>query len=210
MVIRALLDVLFPVRCLVCHAANRWACPKHLFFGGLADEVLPNDLEVHALGSYADPLLQQLVKGLKFHGYRECGALLGQLLAPRVRSVLTISEVAHAVLVPLPLSRWRENQRGYNQAALIARAISLETGIPLVSRALARRHRRPQSGLPTFERAKNIHAAFWVRDPLLLEGRVVLLVDDVATTGSTLLACREAILAACQPARVVVFVAARG
>lgn len=210
MVFRALLDLLFPVHCLLCHAPNRWACPEHLFFGGVVEEILLDGLHVYALGSYADPFLQQLVKGLKFQGYRECGVLLGQLLALRVRDVLTISEAERAVLVPLPLSRWRENQRGYNQAELIARAVSLETGIPVFPHALARRHRRPQSGLAPSGRAQNIHAAFSVRDPNVFEGRVVLLVDDVATTGSTLLACRDAILATCKPSRVIAFTAAHG
>lgn len=93
-------------------------------------------------------------------------------------------------VVPVPLHPVRERERGLNQAAILARALSRARGIPFRPRALQRaRFTETQTHLDRAERQQNLHGAFRVRRPRTLAGCRVLLVDDVLTTGSTLSEC---------------------
>lgn len=94
------------------------------------------------------------------------------------------------VIIPVPLHPRRLRSRGFNQAVLIGELFSRHWGIPLDRRALRRiRWTEPQVELPAAARSGNVKGAFAVTSPARVEGRRVLLVDDVLTTGSTLDEC---------------------
>jgi len=98
------------------------------------------------------------------------------------------------VLIPVPLHPRRLRERGFNQAALIARELGRRTGRPCGDRALVRRKdTAPQAGLSAAARRRNVDAAFAVRRRGLVAGHVVTLVDDVFTTGATAYACARAL-----------------
>ena len=95
-----------------------------------------------------------------------------------------------AVIVPVPSHRWRLWQRGFNQAAQIARHLSRQSGRPLVVDALERIKPTPTTkGLSRRSRQKNVQGAFRVMKPEAIRGRAVIVVDDVMTTGATVAAC---------------------
>ncbi len=132
--------------------------------------------------------MRTLVHELKYRGRRRVAALLADelLRAPRVRDLL----VGDVVLVPVPLHPQRRRERGFNQSELIARAILARTGCDLAPGALVRRRdTAPQAKLGAAERRRNVAGAFAVRQRARVAGRVVVLVDDVWTTGATALAC---------------------
>jgi ComF family protein len=144
-----------------------------------------------SLGPY-DGGLRVLVHQLKYRGRR---ALAPRLAEEMLRSA-AVSAVLEpgSVLVPVPLHPRRRRQRGFNQSELLARALAERRGCRLVPDALARRlDTPPQTGLSAAARRANLQGAFLVRRRAPLVGRVVILVDDVLTTGATARACAAAL-----------------
>ena len=102
--------------------------------------------------------------------------------------------LAYDCIVPVPASNGR---RGYNVPQLMALPIAKALDVPLEATALLRIHaRRRQAGLPFEERLANVAGAFRAADPEQVEGKRILLVDDVITTGATVAACTQALMAA--------------
>lgn len=94
------------------------------------------------------------------------------------------------MLVPVPLHPRRLIKRRFNQSALLARALSKYTGLPVETDALLRHRHTPSQGGQSFVgRRRNVSGAFKVKDAARIKGQTVLLVDDVMTTGATLEAC---------------------
>jgi ComF family protein len=111
------------------------------------------------------------------------------------------------VIIPVPLHTARQAERGYNQAALLARIVSQEVGVPIGETALVRaKATQQQALLKAVERRENVRDAFACRGDV--RGKHVVLVDDVCTTGSTLEACAAA-LRASGAASVCAFTLAR-
>jgi len=104
---------------------------------------------------------------------------------------------ADALIVPVPLHRWRIWRRGYNQSALIARALGKHTQRPVALELLRRTKHTPLlRGLGRRERALAVRGAFQVTQPEKVAGRTIVLVDDVFTSGATVSACASALKAA--------------
>ena len=121
---------------------------------------------------------------------------LGEALVPQLATFAADFHWSVNMLVPVPLGSKRIKERGYNQAGLIGWPLSLALDIAYAPRALSRaRETRSQVGLSRAERHENVRDAFRA-DKRLVNGRVILLVDDVATTGVTLSSCAEALYAA--------------
>lgn len=99
------------------------------------------------------------------------------------------------VIVPVPLHGSRERERGFNQAALLAGELAKMRRLPLDEHSLVRRvdTERHRAGMDAKARRKSVAAAFAVRHPKQIDGRRVLLVDDVYTTGATVSACAAAL-----------------
>jgi ComF family protein len=152
-----------------------------------------------SLGPY-EGTLRVLVHELKFRGRRRVAHRLAEALldAPGVASVLAAEPTRPApVLVPVPLHPRRLRERGFNQSALLAHAVALSPGLRVVEGALTRREdTAPQTGLSAARRRANVARAFVVRRRAPVTGRIVVLVDDVTTTGATARACARALLSA--------------
>jgi ComF family protein len=100
------------------------------------------------------------------------------------------------VLIPVPLGQKRLKERGYNQVGLVARPLAYQMGWEYKPEALRKiRETRSQVGLTVSQRRDNVYKAYQA-DPEAVEQKSVLIMDDVATTGSTITACTEALLSA--------------
>jgi ComF family protein len=116
---------------------------------------------------------------------------LGDLLAEEVPFRLRLEEWDGLVPVPLHWSRrWR---RGFNQAEILARAVGRRQGLPVLGRTLRRVRATPPQQGDYAARRRNVRHAFAVQRPRRVEGRRLLLVDDVFTTGATANACARAL-----------------
>jgi ComF family protein len=140
-----------------------------------------------------DGALSEIVKLIKFRRKKNLAKRLGEMMGNLLQSdpLLRNGEI----LIPVPLHKTRYRERGYNQANLLAGAISDSTSIPVNNSSLYRKKAtKPQTDLSYEERLENVKGAFIVKGAQELKGKKIILVDDVFTTGSTLQACTEALL----------------
>lgn len=139
-------------------------------------------------------IIQHLVHELKYKGNREIGVYLGELMAKTLLSSNRFEKIDW--LVPLPLFHHKERKRGYNQAAVICEGLSKLMQVPVSTGNVTRvRLTETQTKKHRTERWQNVAGSFIVNDAQLLAGKHVLLVDDVITTGATMEACGQAIIA---------------
>ncbi len=167
-----------------------------------------------AYGSY-DGALRGLIHLLKYDRVRPVGDLLGRMLAEAMAGLKFVPGERAPLVVPVPLGAGRERQRGFNQAAEIARAaMKYWKGrggrtLELNSSALRRmRETQSQTGLTRHQRRANLRGAFAARRPEQIAGREIILVDDVYTTGTTASECTR-VLRRAGAAEVYVATAAR-
>ena len=137
--------------------------------------------------------VQHLIHGLKYHHCRENGIFLGQEIG---KSLLQASDYQGIeFIVPIPLHPKKEKRRGYNQSHVIAEGISEIMNIPIAENCLVRRvFTDTQTKKSREDRWQNVKDIFEVKNPEKLKGKHVLLVDDVLTTGATLLSAGKSLL----------------
>ena len=137
--------------------------------------------------------MQHFMHQLKYKGSKEVGEKLGLLMGIDLSRSLPYQEIEF--LIPVPLHPQRERKRGYNQSAEIGKGLSKAMGKPLMLGNLVRNHySSTQTNKGRFERWENVKELFSVTKPELIEGKHILLIDDVVTTGSTLEACAQSLL----------------
>jgi ComF family protein len=146
-----------------------------------------------AYGSY-DGGLRELIHLLKYNGVRPAADVLGRMLAEAVTALAPAFEQRDVLVMPVPLFKGKRRQRGFNQAEQIARAAlkasRLREPLRLVTDVLLRtRETHSQIGLTSHQRRENLRGAFAVARAQEVNGREVLLVDDVYTTGTTASEC---------------------
>ena len=211
---RLALDLLFPLTCLGCQREGKLLCqacadklprlktpycrvcaePNARSLCRWCSSIAPAFDGLRAPFLMEGPL-REAVHALKYRGVRAAAPQLADLLADFLKS----HSVPGEELVPVCLHPRRLRERGYNQSGLLAKELSKRTGLPINEGSLMRiKDSLPQVRVASREqRRENVSGSFQCRDDMT--GRKLILVDDVATTGSTLSACAAALKAAGAP-----------
>lgn len=151
---------------------------------------------MRAVGPY-EGVLREIIHALKFDQRRSVAARLGTMIRESAEAILADADA----LIPVPLHPWRQWRRGFNQATLLASTLDL----PVWHALWRRRATSPQAELDAAARRDNVAGAFALagltprsraRWRSRVDGKLVVLVDDVQTTGATLEACARVLVAA--------------
>ena len=196
----SVMNALFPVRgfCLNCGDPagldQDWLCERcrarlkprtH----AVRSDLWPADgVSLARFALYYERPASRLIRQFKYDGVYRLAPFLAECLGPVLKD---ISPADYDCLVPVPLHSKRQRARGFNQSELLARLISEKTGVPLAAGLCRTRNTRQQAKLSFSRRLRNLDAAF--EATASFEGRRVLLVDDVVTTGSTVNSCARAL-----------------
>jgi ComF family protein len=134
--------------------------------------------------------LQEVIHLLKYRGIKSMGVMLGREIGKRMRETGNFYDADY--LVPIPLHKLKLRERGYNQSEMLCRGIREFTGIPVDTNLIRRRrYTQSQTQLDLKERKQNVEDAFEIPPKRLpeVQRKTIILVDDVITTGSTMIAC---------------------
>ena len=201
----ALLNLFFPINCAGCGSLLKeqedTLCLKclielpetkhenqlHGLFKGKVK--IENTLSLYEF--HKASLIQSMLHELKYNKQERVGVFLGKLLEKELSKTSWISDID--LIIPVPIHKTKKRQRGYNQTEIIANGmdrLNIQVDKKNLFRAVATNSQTKKS---RFARWKNVSNTFAVKSPLDFEGKHLLIIDDVVTTGSTLIACAEAI-----------------
>lgn len=127
---------------------------------------------------------------LKYKNHPEIGEVMGRLMAKELQTSGFFDGIDG--IVPIPLARKRQRQRGYNQSMEIARGVSEITSLPIYNKVAWRNvFEGSQTSKGRWERNENVEQVFELRDALTIQSKHLLIVDDIVTTGATVIACAK-------------------
>jgi ComF family protein len=206
-----LLWLVYPILCAACgkplHSGEKCICtscrfhlPKTGFHEDAANPVASHfwgRVKIESAAAFLQftkgEKVQHLVHQLKYRQRKDIGVFLGELYGYELKKSALFSTVN--VIVPVPLHPKKLYKRGYNQCDCFAEGLSASLGVPFDSKSLRKNlSTETQTNKHRFERFENVNQAFSVSAPDRISGKHILLVDDVVTTGATLVACAEALL----------------
>ncbi len=216
-----LLDLLFPPTCAVCGgevaSSHQMICTKCMLDAPLTyfwrkghDSPMAERLQgmrpeieavVALLYFMPDNPWRDMIHRFKYSSKFGYGTMFGKWMGSELRESPNFAEVDCVVAIPLhPLRLLR---RGYNQSDYIAQGVAESMGCTVIRDEVYRkRHNAAQASTERDRRWENVEDLFEVRNPKSFDGRNILLVDDVFTTGATILSCAEAILDAAPTCRI--------
>jgi competence protein ComFC len=183
------LDLLFPISCIGCSAADFLLCQnckdslKFLNQNEMQDGII-------SAFPYANPLVQKIIVEFKYNGIRNLAKPIAELINKSLRLNSDLDDTWILTYIPM---HWRkEKKRGFNQAKLIAQELSKLTSLPCEDLLEKLKATKPQKDLSREQRQLNLFKVFRAYPETL--NKKIILIDDVCTTGSTLLEAKRALL----------------
>lgn len=209
---RRIFDLMMPRLCTVCHErlgitedSICMACNLHLPRTAFCSSPYDNEMaqcfwglmpieKAAALFYYLphSPSSGIMLK-MKYEGRWDVAEDMGHIMARECGEAGFFDGID--VIVPIPITKKRKRERGYNQSYHLALGISEAMGIPIADKAVERTiYNGSQTRLRGYERRENVENAFALRDAKKIKDKYVLIIDDVVTTGSTIMECGKELL----------------
>ena len=139
--------------------------------------------------------IKEAVYRFKYGGKRKYAQFFAEMMYYKLKKTTFFYKID--LIVPVPVSKERFEERGYNQAEELVRYLSNMSKIPCnIDKLVRQKHTKPQSGFSPTQRQENIHNAFITTSTLDPRHQVILLIDDIYTTGSTINECTKVLISA--------------
>ena len=220
-----LLDLISPRLCVVCGhrltVTEEVICARcnfHLPRTGFQHNAYENDMAKLFWGQIpierataffyyeAHAETANILYELKYKDHPEIGEIFGRMLAAEIKSAGFFDGIDG--IVPVPLAKKRQRQRGYNQSEEIAQGVSEITGLPIYKKVVTRiSFKGSQTNKGRWDRQENVERVFDLIDAEAVSNKHLLLIDDVVTTGATCIACAKVL---CQSANVRISILSLG
>ncbi|MBU2544714.1 hypothetical protein KJ618_04585 [Patescibacteria group bacterium] len=192
-----LLNCIFPVSCIGCAKNGKVLGSKCLSKIPLANITV--DKDIYSVFNYKHPLIKQALWELKYNNNKVATKPLASALYDKILEELQDLEIfnnfTQPLLIPIPLSKERLKERGYNQSELLCKELSFidSMSFTLCSDVLYKPvHTRQQTKtLSKSERINNLHGCFAIKNQEKIRNRNIILIDDIITTGATLLEAKK-------------------
>ncbi|MBI5045958.1 MAG: ComF family protein [Candidatus Niyogibacteria bacterium] len=205
------LDLLFPEKCrgcglsgvVLCEDCRRKLRPPEIFCFACGKEsdcgicaacaraygISP--IKVFWAARYSEPPIKALIHDLKYRSATKVAETLGDIFCDNTNFALQNLKNENSVIVPVPITARKLRERGFNQSEILAAALSRKSGISLATDILLK-IKNTASQVAVAERAKrleNLRDSFAVPHPERISGKTAILVDDILTTGATIIEC---------------------
>jgi competence protein ComFC len=202
LILDTILNIIFPVNCVACGKRGSDLCLKCLSDSPLAERESAN--WIFPLFDYRHPPIKKSIWLLKYKGKKRLANVFAEILYGRIIEELSelsvLNNFREPILIPIPLSKRRFRERGYNQAELICRELikidlnnNLRHGVDVKNFSFEKnilikiKETEHQANIKERkDRLKNLSGSFFVKNPELISGKNIILIDDVLTTGTTL------------------------
>lgn len=207
---QCILDVIMPRTCCMCSKAltiqEKHLCTKcmhdlprtnfHRYEFNTMEQLFPGKTPiVRASGFFfheKNSVYAAVIQHIKYHNMPLMGRWLAQKYAREIKESGFFNGIDY--IVPVPLHKWKKMKRGYNQGEYIAKGLADELGIPLLTDLIIATKEHPtQTHKGIYERWLNTQGIYEARNLSRIEGKHVLIIDDVITTGATLISCAKTI-----------------
>ncbi|MCL2220709.1 MAG: ComF family protein [Oscillospiraceae bacterium] len=200
-IISVILDLLFPPKCVFCgrvlqKSDDGWCdkCTEDLPFSNNSGRQDGENFDFCVSPLYYTGVVRKSILRYKFGGASQYAETYSKLMAECIKDN---PELNYDLISWIPLSSKRERKRGYDQAMILALATALELDDVAVETLKKHRDVRAQSELgDRAQRSENIEGAYIASDPEIIEGKRILLIDDIVTTCSTLEECAGVLIKA--------------
>ena len=188
------LYLLFPQQCTGCGAKHTYLCRECLSKISYPDYSKQDN--IFAAGSYKDEWLKKAIWILKYRKGSSAAEPLAELVFQRIFLEGRIKNPDEFLYVPVPLSKERMKKRGFNQSEIIVRhlveKLCLEKEALAADALVKIKETKAQASIRDYQqRLKNLEGAFAVKNPEAIQGKKIILIDDVSTTGTTTRECAK-------------------
>ncbi len=204
--LKTILDFIFPVNCLICHKSGTEICFKCLSQSKNAVRECPR--WIFPIFDYRHPPVKKAMWMLKYKHKKRISSIFGQAIYEKMLEELPelaqFENFENPILIPVPLSKKRLRERGFNQTALIIKeiekinknrkALNFETNLNILQKIKETEHQARIKDRS--ERLKNLKGTFIVNNKYNIKGKNIVLVDDVITTGATLSEAKKVLIEA--------------